>query len=86
MVVQRRIFVFFDGFARSLRLGIEFVHRHFGGVGFVLPTVAGGRFVVAVAGAVDDFAVAVVAGAVILRDVVNLHSDGLYCFQKHETC
>ena len=86
MVVQRRILAFFDGFARGLCLGIEFTHCHFGGVGFILPTVAGGRFVVAVAGAVDDFAVAVVAGAVVLRDVVNLHSDGLYCFQKHETC
>lgn len=86
MVVQRRVFAFFDNFARSLRLGIRFAHRHFqwrklNPANRCWWPLRSGRHV-----RVDDFAVAVVANAVVLRDVVNLHSDSLYCFQKHETC
>ena len=58
----------------SFGLLLQFGYGLHSGVGFILPTGTGGGLVAALVRAVDDFLMPTVAGAVVLRDVVDVHA------------
>ena len=74
VVIQGGALAAFYSLLGRFGLLLQFGHGLHGGVGFVLPTGTGGGLVAAVARAVDDFLMPTVAGAVVLRDVVDVHA------------
>lgn len=74
VVIQGGAFAAFYSPFGGFGLLLQFGHGLHGGVGLVLPTGAGGGLVAAVVRAVDDFLMPAVAGAVVLRDVVDVHA------------
>ena len=59
------------GFSLFLQLG----HSLHGGVGLILPAGAGGSLVAAIVRAVDNFLMPPITGAVVLRNVADIHAE-----------
>lgn len=75
VVIQSGAFAAFHGLLGGFSLLLQLGHSLHGGVGLILPAGAGGSLVATIVRAVDNFLMPSITGAVVLRNVVDIHAE-----------
>ena len=75
VVIQNGAFAAFHGLLGGFGLLLQLGHSLHSGIRFILPAGAGGSLVAAIVRALDNFLMSTIAGAVVLRNVVDIHAE-----------